>query len=226
MMMSDESHTSLPPLPRPPADLASRIHDRVAADLAPRRGPSGPSRWLFGLLAVGAMLMAVAVMMSQQVMMQPARSSVIALGGLLLVAAATFTALVRSGSAHVGVRARLALALLPGLAFLVLAWIAYTLMPPVAAAGSHVSTPACLVRGLMLAAIPMTVLVVLWRRTDPFTPRLTGAIIGGWAGLTGTIGLTMACPSTDLVHIIVGHGAAIVGGALIGSLLGRRLLPP
>lgn len=225
-MMSNETPTSLPPLPHPPADLTSRIRDRVAADLAPRRGPTGRSRWLFGLLAAGAMLMAVTVMMGAQVMSQPIRSGVIALGGLSLVAAATFTALVRSGSARVGVGARLALALLPGLAFVVLAWIAYGVMPPVAATGAHVSTPACLVRGLMLASIPMTVLVVLWRRTDPFTPRLTGAIIGGWAGLTGTIGLTMACPSTDLVHIIVGHGAAIVGGALIGSLLGRRLLRP
>ena len=43
---------------------------------------------------------------------------------LLLVAAATFTALVRSGSARVGVGARLALVLLPGFAFVVLAWLA------------------------------------------------------------------------------------------------------
>lgn len=225
-MMSNETPTSLPPLPQPRPDLALRIRDRVAADLAPRRGPSGPSRWLLGLLAVSAMLMAVTVMMAAQVMSQPTRSGVIAFGGLLLVAAATFTALVRSGSTRVGVGVRLALALLPGLAFVVLAWIAYAVMPPVAAGSAHVSTPACLVRGMMLALIPMTVLVVLWRRTDPFTPRLTGAIIGGWAGLTGTIGLTMACPSTDLAHIIVGHGAAIIGGALIGSLLGRRLLSP
>jgi len=225
-MMSDESHTSLPPLPRPRADLAARIRSRIVPDEAASRGPSGPSRWLYGVAAVGAMLMAVAVMMGTQVASQPMRSSVVALGGLLLVAAATFIALVRSGSARVGVGARLALALLPGLAFLVLSWLAYGALPPVAVGDAHISMPACLVRGLVLASIPMAVLVVVWRRTDPFTPRLTGAIIGGWAGFTGTIGLTMACPSTDPLHIIIGHGAAIVGGALVGSLLGRRLLSP
>ena len=56
--------------------------------------------------------------------------------------------------------------------------------------------------------------------------RTTGAIIGGWAGLTGSVALTLACPSTSVAHIVLGHGSAIVIGALVGAALGRRLLSP
>ena len=77
-----------------------------------------------------------------------------------------------------------------------------------------------------MAIVPLAGLLLSWRRTDPFTPFLTGALIGGWAGLAGAVALGLFCPSCDVGHLILGHGGVVLLGIMIGGWLGRRLLAP
>jgi hypothetical protein len=221
----------LPPMPaqlEPPRHVTESIRQRIAADLQPKRGPSARTRWLLGLAGVVAAMFAVGMMAADQAASAPQRALAILLISIALIGVATFLGLARAGSVPVSVGTRTALALLPPLAFLLIFSLAHGVLPleTPSVAEMEPSTAGCLMRGALLAALPLAVLVLAWRRTDPFTPRLTGALIGGWAGLTGAVGLTVACPSTDIFHVAVGHGGALVGGALIGMWLGRRFLSP
>lgn len=221
----------LPPMParlEPPRQVSESIRQRVAANLQSQRGPSGRTRWLMGLAGVVVAMFAVGIMAAEQAALAPQRAFAILLLGISLVGVATFVGLGRTGGVPVSVGTRTALALLPPLGFLLVVWLAHDVMPleALSSAPMEASTAGCLMHGALLAALPLVMLVLAWRRTDPFTPRLTGALIGGWAGLTGAVGLTVACPSTELFHVAVGHGGALVGGALIGLWLGRRFLSP
>jgi hypothetical protein len=75
------------------------------------------------------------------------------------------------------------------------------------------------------AGVAATVLV-LWRRSDPFDPGLSGALSGLVGGLTGAVTVGMACENFDAWHLCIGHtlGLVLLGGA--GWLVGRRWLAP
>jgi hypothetical protein len=51
-------------------------------------------------------------------------------------------------------------------------------------------------------------------------------MLGGWAELAGAVGVSLACPSGDWLHVALGHRGAIAGGALLGAAIARRLLRP
>jgi hypothetical protein len=80
---------------------------------------------------------------------------------------------------------------------------------------------ACAVGGLATVSIFLS-----WRGTDPFTPRLSGAIAGLAGGMVGAVVLGRACPSDEAWHIVLGHGLAVLLLAGAGSLAGRRLFVP
>lgn len=69
-------------------------------------------------------------------------------------------------------------------------------------------------------------ILLLWRRTDPFSPGLTGALVGLVGGLAGAISVGLACPSGEGWHLWLGHGITVAAVALLGFLVGRRLLSP
>lgn len=66
----------------------------------------------------------------------------------------------------------------------------------------------------------------LWRRTDPFDPGVTGAVVGLLGGLAGTLALGEVCPNHDGWHLWFGHGLAVLVVTLMGLLVGRRWLAP
>ncbi len=68
--------------------------------------------------------------------------------------------------------------------------------------------------------------LVAWRRTDPYNPGLSGAMIGLVAGLASGSGMSIACASHELLHSCVAHGAVVFALALMGFGFGRRLLAP
>jgi hypothetical protein len=68
--------------------------------------------------------------------------------------------------------------------------------------------------------------LVAWRRTDPYNPGISGAMIGLVAGLASGSGMSIACASHEVVHSCVAHGAVVFALALAGFGLGRRLLAP
>jgi hypothetical protein len=83
----------------------------------------------------------------------------------------------------------------------------------------------CLARGVGFALVPLLVLLIVWRRVDPYTPRLTGGVLGAVAGLAGAVATCVACPHTTLIHVAIAHVGTIAAGVVLGSLGSRWLRP-
>lgn len=215
---------SLPPLAvDPPADVTARIRANVERSLCPVRGRSLLARRVFGF---GAMIATLGVIyfILPEAAHQSGHARDVFLTGVAFLAAGSLWSLGRTGSAGVSIGARAAFASAPPVVFLLIAVLSTTVFPQ--ASGVARTGLGCFKNGVVIALVPMAILLFLWRRSDPFAPRLTGALVGGWAGLAGAVALAMACPSQSALHVLVAHGAAVAAGALAGALVGRRLLAP
>jgi hypothetical protein len=85
--------------------------------------------------------------------------------------------------------------------------------------------------GCGLVALVMGALVAggamfAWRGTDPYSPGLSGAMIGMVGGIASGAGVSVACPSHEAFHSCFAHGLVVFALAAAGFGLGRRLLPP
>jgi hypothetical protein len=69
-------------------------------------------------------------------------------------------------------------------------------------------------------------ILLLWRRTDPFTPRLSGALAGLIGGLAAAIPMGLVCPGKECWHLWLSHGVSLVLVIVLGATLGRRWLTP
>ena len=65
-----------------------------------------------------------------------------------------------------------------------------------------------------------------WKGTDPFTPGLSGALVGLTGGLAGAAGIGIVCPAAERWHLFVGHGVGIMAVVALGWYVGRRVLAP
>ena len=90
--------------------------------------------------------------------------------------------------------------------------------------GRHVVR--CGLASLFLGALVSGGVLLLWRRTDPLTPGLSGALVGLVGGLSGGVTMGIACPSHEAWHACFAHGLTVVGLVALGGAMGRRLLAP
>lgn len=88
------------------------------------------------------------------------------------------------------------------------------------------STVVCGIHALLFGAWASIALFALWRRTDPFNPRLTGALTGLAGGLVGAIALDMTCTNDEAWHLWLGHGATLMAFVIAGWFAGRKWLSP
>jgi hypothetical protein len=84
----------------------------------------------------------------------------------------------------------------------------------------------CGLVALFLGALVAGGAMVAWRGTDPYSPGLSGALIGVVGGIASGAGMTVACPSHEAFHACFAHGLVVFALAVAGFGLGRRLLPP
>ncbi|MDB4943130.1 MAG: hypothetical protein JWP97_2664 [Labilithrix sp.] len=116
-----------------------------------------------------------------------------------------------------------ALAAAPLLAVALLA--AATLWPehvePAVAARSDVG---CALMSLVQGALPLLVLVVPRRGSDPVHPVVTGAALGAAAGSWSAAMAYVRCPHTALEHCLVAHVVPTLVLAALGGALGWALL--
>jgi hypothetical protein len=68
--------------------------------------------------------------------------------------------------------------------------------------------------------------MLLWRRTDPLTPGISGALVGLVGSMGSALGMGIACPSHEAWHLCVSHGVVVVALVVLGAAFGRRLLAP
>lgn len=84
----------------------------------------------------------------------------------------------------------------------------------------------CFIVGFSASALVSFSMFLLWYRTDPINPGLSGALIGLCGGLAGAVGVGVGCPNHEAWHLWLGHGCVVVVLSLVGWLAGRRLLSP
>jgi hypothetical protein len=77
-----------------------------------------------------------------------------------------------------------------------------------------------------VGAVMSSGVMLLWRGTDPLTPRLSGALVGLVGGIGSALGMGILCPSHELWHVCVSHGVVLASLAVLGGAAGRRLLAP
>jgi hypothetical protein len=79
---------------------------------------------------------------------------------------------------------------------------------------------------LVIGAIVTGAVLLLWRRTDPLTPGISGALVGLTGGMGSALALGVACPSHEAWHLGFSHGLVVVALVILGGAVGRRLLAP
>lgn len=84
----------------------------------------------------------------------------------------------------------------------------------------------CFGHALMTGILFSALLMLVWRRTDPFSPGLTGCFLGLLGGVFGTMSVALTCSNTEGFHLTLGHGSAALLLAGIGFFAGRRWLTP
>ena len=77
---------------------------------------------------------------------------------------------------------------------------------------------------MALAAGPLIAFARLRRGSDPESPRLTGAALGAAAGAWGDAAHVPICGYTAPAHIVIGHILPIVLLALVGVIVGDRVV--
>jgi hypothetical protein len=82
----------------------------------------------------------------------------------------------------------------------------------------------CCAFTLGLAVGPLAAFAYARRESDPVHPRLTGAALGASAGAWAAVSMALHCPVTSLRHVVVGHIVPVVAFALIGLLVGSKVL--
>ncbi len=88
------------------------------------------------------------------------------------------------------------------------------------------SHPGCALEGTVVAATVLAVLLGVSRRTAPSAPVSAGVAAGVAAGLSGVLTLQCVCPVAVPLHVAVVHGTVLVVGAVLGAMVGRRVLTP
>ncbi len=84
----------------------------------------------------------------------------------------------------------------------------------------------CGIFSLAIGGLSSAGVLFAWRRTDPLTPRLSGALAGLVGGLGAALAVGLACPTTDKLHLMFAHGSVVVAFTVLGALAGRRLMTP
>jgi hypothetical protein len=153
-------------------------------------------------------------------------SLAIKLGFALAVAAAGSAFLARSMRPGQHSRRLLALMWLPFIALGAVAVAALAMAEPASWGALVLGTAwwSCLVCVPIFAAVPFAALIGAARNGAPTSPARTGAAAGLVAGAFGVAAYALHGPDDFVPFIAVWYSAAIGLCALVGALLGRRLL--
>jgi hypothetical protein len=82
----------------------------------------------------------------------------------------------------------------------------------------------CLGLSIVTGALPLLGALLSWRRSVAVSPVATGAAFGAGAGLGSALLVDLWCPVSYLPHLLLGHLLPIGVLALLGGVLGSRIL--
>jgi hypothetical protein len=216
-------------LPPPRAEVANAIRTRCTQELDKGRGLRAWQRAALSVFASGAV---VAVMLSlgasQERHEGALRLALLGAAGWGIVHfAVLFVGLVRPPGRRWSRGLRWALALGLPLAFYgFLTLSAETALPLSRFLAEDGHAPTCGLFTLLFGGAAAGVTLLAWRRTDPLSPGLSGALAGLCGGLAGATGIGLTCPSHEAWHLWLAHGSTVLVFVLVGWLVGRRWLAP
>lgn len=212
----------------PPPELRAAVCAHCTKDLKPRRGLSRGARLalsaLFGTGAVGLLWMVGG--------RGPSTLNTVLLGAAAwggVLGAVLLLGVGRTGNCRAGAGMRWAMLFVLPVAFCAgLMFVSQRVVPITDFFGSDQiwRIVPCGSLALGIGALVSGGIMLLWRRTDPFSPGLSGALVGLLGGLAGAVGIGFACPSSEGWHMCVGHGLTLAALVILGWRLGKRLLPP
>jgi hypothetical protein len=212
--------TGSPPLPERLRRAVESDHSRVRPLASPGRRALGVALW------VPAAALAVLLLLG----LRPDTAALGWLGTWLAVLAEAAVGLVLVGLAlaasvpaqGVGRGGALAFLAAAALAVGVKAWLVRDSSPGVYVPNPWLSMgPACFMMTAVIGLTALAVVAALVRRTAPLAASLAGLLGGAGAGLLAEGVYQLHCGISDLRHVLVWHGGAIVALALVGLLLGR-----
>lgn len=226
MTMNDPFSRLAAQSPRPNDSVLDSIRQTMSTDSKPRRSLSRGQRVALSALALifGLVLTSLnALSSSPRALVLAAAALSLSVSGLLL------GGLVPGQPGRIGVSTRRWL--LGGLcivAFTALALQAESFLPfgQFLHGESLSHATVCMTHSLMSGVVGATALLYFWRRTDPFTPGLTGCALGLLGGAVGTMSVSLLCENGEGFHLTIGHGIALLILASLGLLLGKRWLTP
>jgi hypothetical protein len=77
---------------------------------------------------------------------------------------------------------------------------------------------------ILFALGPLVAFAVIRRGSDPIAPRVSGAAIGAAAGAWGAVAIAGICRCGEPSHVLFGHVLPVAVLALLGLLLGDRVV--
>jgi hypothetical protein len=213
--------------PAPALDLRARVLAEVARTPSPTREVY--KRRIMLMAALGSV--ATVILFVGMGGMSPGTRPVEMIAftvGFALVAAAVLTRLSsgQSGSMLGRPRAVLLTAVVATAPLLALAALCATMAWP-APAAEHVdgaATLACGAISVLQGALPLVVLLLPRRGSDPVHPVITGAALGMTAGAWTVVMAYLRCPHAAPMHCIIAHVVPTLILTGLGALLGWLLL--
>jgi hypothetical protein len=222
--MQPEDSSNVEEMAGPSSETRDAIRRAVKDDLKPVRALSMQAR---ALLALAVAVLASVVGFALFGGLADAAASAPLRIGLVVVSLSTVAMVVAFTPRAVGQASRnLKIA---SIAAVGLGWTAYlALHCESGRLACALEGPAfgCAFRGLVIGVLGGAGLFWLWRKTDPWTPRLSGALVGGAAGCIAAATVTMLCGGLSAGHLIVGHWLVVPILAIMGALAARRVLAP
>jgi hypothetical protein len=214
------------------ADIPDPFGD-AGPSVAPQRPPPRPrapsptrarTRGVRVLAIASALLyeVAVAARLHMHAAGRPPGRLAIGLAAPLAAGAVVLAVGARRGSLGLGPpAARVALATAFGPALFVAASL--LMLPAMDEGGQYwPHALACMVTGTALAAGPVALVALAWRRAFASAAAWRTAALGVASGALATTTLSLVCPDVSSWHVVVGHGAAMVLGGLVGAVVARR----
>ncbi len=215
--------------PMPRADVREAVRRECTAGLCAKRVGSRRNRilacgGLFAFIVGGSAFLASGVLGIGY-----ASAALWGALGWAIVLLAILAVNLRPQSVHAGIWRALVLLGVPGGFF----WYLTTQSGPgpsfldfINDTGMCVHVVKCGLMSLVVGAMASAGMFYVWRASDPFSPRLSGVVLGLAGGIAGALTAGFVCPGQDAWHVVFGHGLGVVVLAVGGAALGRRVLSP
>lgn len=209
--------------------VSARIRRTCTRDLTPAGSLSARRRLLLtALVALAGLvaLLAAGALGHRELFTGSENALWAAVGWVLVVSMVIGIGVARPPGKRSAWRTRLLVALIVPLSFCVYLALVASETVPLAHSLDAGGTVGCGLYTLITSALVALGIMLPWRRTDPMSPALTGALLGLSGGLVAAAAANVVCPTREGWHLWLAHGASLVIVVLMGAWVGRRWLAP